>query len=134
MSKLPIFEHFLSVGNLKPKLKWFFKPKLKLTIFLLNRAQKKLEPWNRNPAPGAARTLFGYSGDPVYNATTSNLYASSSPYSPYRGYQGWNVTADLTFDLAINILLKNPKDQKLRITSSWTGTGFNGATKSNIWV
>ena len=29
MSKLPIFEHFLSVGNLKPKLKRFFKPKLK---------------------------------------------------------------------------------------------------------
>ena len=28
-SKLPIFELFLSVGNLKPKLKWFFKPKLK---------------------------------------------------------------------------------------------------------
>ena len=29
VSKLPIFEHFLSVGNLKPKLIWFFKPKLK---------------------------------------------------------------------------------------------------------
>ena len=24
MSKLPIFDHFLSVGNLKPKLEWFF--------------------------------------------------------------------------------------------------------------
>ena len=33
----PIFEHFLSVGNLKPKLKWFFKPKLKPKCFLLNR-------------------------------------------------------------------------------------------------
>ena len=36
MSKLPIFEHFLSVENLKPKLKWFFKPKLKTKLFLLN--------------------------------------------------------------------------------------------------
>ena len=36
MSKLPIFERFLSVGNLKPKLEWFFKPKLKPKIFLLN--------------------------------------------------------------------------------------------------
>ena len=36
MSKLPIFELFLSVGNLKPKLKWFFKPKLKPKLFLLN--------------------------------------------------------------------------------------------------
>ena len=34
MSKLPIFEHFLSVRNLKPKLKWFFKPKLFLSIEL----------------------------------------------------------------------------------------------------
>ena len=32
MSKLPIFELFISVGNLKPKLKWFFKR----NIFLLN--------------------------------------------------------------------------------------------------
>ena len=38
MSKLPIFEHFLSVGNLKPKLKWFFKPKLKPKMFQLNWA------------------------------------------------------------------------------------------------
>ena len=29
MSQLPIFEHFLSVGNLKPKLKWVFKSELK---------------------------------------------------------------------------------------------------------
>ena len=33
MSKLPIFEHFLSVGNFKPKLKWFFKPKFKPIFF-----------------------------------------------------------------------------------------------------
>ena len=32
-STLPIFEHFLSLENLKPKLKWFFKPKLKPIIF-----------------------------------------------------------------------------------------------------
>ena len=37
MSKLPVFEHFLSVGNLEPKLEWFFKPKLKPKLFLLNR-------------------------------------------------------------------------------------------------
>ena len=33
MSKLPIFEQFLSVENLKTKLKWFFKPKLVPTFF-----------------------------------------------------------------------------------------------------
>ena len=38
MSKLPIFEHFLSVGNLKPKLGWFFKPKSKPKMFQLNWA------------------------------------------------------------------------------------------------
>ena len=43
MSKLPIFEHCLSVGNLKPKLERFFKPKLNPIIFLLNWA---LEEWN----------------------------------------------------------------------------------------
>ena len=37
MFELPIFEHFLSVGNLKPKLKPFFEPKLKPNFFLLNR-------------------------------------------------------------------------------------------------
>ena len=36
MSKLPIFEQFLSVRNLKPKLEWFFKPKLEPKMFLLN--------------------------------------------------------------------------------------------------
>ena len=40
MSKLPIFEHFLSVENLKPKLKWFFKPKLKPNFFFI-----ELPPW-----------------------------------------------------------------------------------------
>ena len=30
---LPIFEHFLSEGNLEPKLKWFFKPKLEPKFF-----------------------------------------------------------------------------------------------------
>ena len=29
----PFLEHFLSVGNLKPKLKWFLKPKLKPIFF-----------------------------------------------------------------------------------------------------
>ena len=29
MSKLPIFKLCLSVGNLKPKLEWFLKPKNK---------------------------------------------------------------------------------------------------------
>ena len=36
MSELLISERFLSVANLKPKLKWFFKPKLKPIFFLLN--------------------------------------------------------------------------------------------------
>ena len=44
MSKLPIFEHFLSVGNLEPKLKWFFKPKLKPKMFLLNRLPGRESP------------------------------------------------------------------------------------------
>ena len=38
MSELPIFEHFLSVGNLKPKLEWFFKPK----FFYLNWPQNNV--------------------------------------------------------------------------------------------
>ena len=36
MSKLPIFEHFLSVGKLKTKLELSFKQKLKPTFVLLN--------------------------------------------------------------------------------------------------
>ena len=36
MSELPILERFPSIGNLKPKLKWFFKPKLKPKFCLLN--------------------------------------------------------------------------------------------------
>ena len=32
-SKTPIFEHFLSAGNLKPKLKIVFKPKLRPKFF-----------------------------------------------------------------------------------------------------
>ena len=47
MLKLPIFEHFLHVGNLKPKVKWFFKRKLQLKLFLLN--------W----APGAGEAAAG---------------------------------------------------------------------------
>ena len=42
MSKLPIFDHFLSVGNLKPRLKPFFKPKLKPECFLLNRLPPRI--------------------------------------------------------------------------------------------
>ena len=38
MSKLPIFEHFPSVGNVKPNFEWFFKPKLKPKLCLLNWA------------------------------------------------------------------------------------------------
>ena len=33
MSKLPIFELCISVGNIKPKLEWFFKLKLKPKLF-----------------------------------------------------------------------------------------------------
>ena len=36
MSKLPSFGLVISVGNLKPKLKWFFKPQLKPKNVLLN--------------------------------------------------------------------------------------------------
>ena len=36
LSKLPIVELFIFVGNLMPKLKSFFKPKLKPIFFLLN--------------------------------------------------------------------------------------------------
>ena len=41
MSKLPNFELFLCVGNAKPKLRWFFKPKLKLKFELPPRIPKK---------------------------------------------------------------------------------------------
>ena len=36
MIKLPISVIFLSIGNLKPKLKKYSKPKLKPKLFLLN--------------------------------------------------------------------------------------------------
>ena len=55
MSKLSIFEHFLSVGNLKPKLEWFFKPKLKPKMFLLNFAPALALAAS---ASGAGRRLF----------------------------------------------------------------------------
>ena len=35
---MQILEHFLSARNLKQKLKWFFKPKRKPNVFLLNCA------------------------------------------------------------------------------------------------
>ena len=38
ISELPIFELLISLRNLKPKIKLFFKPKLKPTNFLLNRS------------------------------------------------------------------------------------------------
>ena len=41
MSKLSIFEHFLSVGNLKTKLQWCFKAELKPKLFLLNWSPKE---------------------------------------------------------------------------------------------
>ena len=31
----------ITVGNLKPKLNWFFKPKFKLKFFLLNRPSER---------------------------------------------------------------------------------------------
>ena len=47
MSKLPIFEHFLSVGNLKPKFKWFYKQAktqaIKCSIELGPRSVDKLK-------------------------------------------------------------------------------------------
>ena len=33
MSKLSMFEHFLSVGNLESKLEWFFKPRTQAKMF-----------------------------------------------------------------------------------------------------
>ena len=53
MSKLPIFELVISVGNLKPKLKWFFKPKLKVNFFPLN-CHPGLPSGADHAAPGAA--------------------------------------------------------------------------------
>ena len=38
MSKLPIYELFLSVGNLKTKLQWSSKRFFNTTLFQLNRA------------------------------------------------------------------------------------------------
>ena len=52
MSKLPIFEHFLSVGNLKPKLEWFFKSKLKPQFVLLNLAPEREQFYLHQFTPG----------------------------------------------------------------------------------
>ena len=72
MSKLPIFEHFLSVENLKPKLKWFFKPKLKPIFFLLNWVPGVLDSHVlvqqrfRRGREGADLTLEALGGHHVY--------------------------------------------------------------------
>ena len=44
MSKLPIFEHFLSVGNLKPKLELIFQAKM-LSIELGPSKMKQSNCW-----------------------------------------------------------------------------------------
>ena len=43
MSKLPIFVLFISVGNLKPKLEWFFKLKLKPKYFSIELTPRDRE-------------------------------------------------------------------------------------------
>ena len=63
MSKLTIFELFLCVGNLKPKHKWFFKLKLKLTNFLLNCHPAPPAAVSRAAARGSAGPPGRTSGD-----------------------------------------------------------------------
>ena len=46
---LLLFRPFSSVGNLKPKLKPFFKLIFKLKMFLLNRAPAERDPGERPP-------------------------------------------------------------------------------------
>ena len=55
MSELTIFEHFLSAGNLKPKLEWFFKPKLEPNFCLLNclPGERGGAAWGRGAPSGA---------------------------------------------------------------------------------
>ena len=61
MSKLPIYELFISGGNLEPKLEWFFKPKLKAIFFLLNCHPGRLREVLRAPrqAPDPQRDTLG---------------------------------------------------------------------------
>ena len=55
MSELPISEHFLSVGNLKPELEVVFQAKTQAEIFLLNwapeRSGEKSAPKVPSPQP-----------------------------------------------------------------------------------
>ena len=63
MSKLPIFEHFLSVGNVKQKLNSFFKPKLEPKLFLLNRPPEGAEAAAAVLGDGAAEEHHGDGDD-----------------------------------------------------------------------
>ena len=61
MTDTTIFLNFLSVGNLKQKLRPFIMLKLKLNVFLLNRASA---PWSTPPAPS-------------WTTTTKTIWAAS---------------------------------------------------------
>ena len=64
MLQLPIFEFFINVGNVKPKPKCFFRPKLKLKLFLLNyhpdpRGQDQVH----HVGPGGVGAVEGIDGE-----------------------------------------------------------------------
>ena len=74
MSKLNFFELSIGVGNLEPKLKWFFKLKLKPKNVLLNchpeasvhcvdkcQRDMKMDPETLLPRPLGATVLFIHS-------------------------------------------------------------------------
>ena len=73
MSKLPIFGHFLSVGNLKPKLELFFKPKIKPKFFywIAPQSSSKNEDGNDASKKGSP-TSNGYE-DPYEKLVRGNL-------------------------------------------------------------
>ena len=88
MSKLTIFERFLSVGNLKPKLKSFFKPKLKPKFFHFIGPQESEDglridllktvfsdnryPWPAGKSPWAAEAANIAGGGGACSSQTAN--------------------------------------------------------------
>ena len=76
MSKLPSFGLFISVGNIKPKLKWFFKPKLfqlncapALSLDAVLPALAALGPLERGPSVEGADAV----GAPTHETFAADL-------------------------------------------------------------
>ena len=70
MSKLPIFERFLSVGNLKPKLKWFLRAETQAENFSIESPPREqlIVPPEKIGFPNIGNTCY-------FNAVLQCLFA-----------------------------------------------------------